>query len=86
MQPSGDHQVQHQPQIAVKAYRYAFSDAAQRRHNTAVDTAERRVRSPEQEGTCDTHLLETLTENSRFERADVGGDVGQFRHESTVRA
>ena len=86
MQPSGDHQVEHQPEIAFDADCNALPNAAQFANRAALNARKWRIDGAQQEDGCQPNPLERLAEDARFERSDVGGDVGQFRHCSQIAA
>ena len=80
MEAAGDHQVQHQPEIAFDADGDALADAAHGNDLLALDRAQRRIDGAQQEDRAEPHPLERLAENASLDGGDVGGDVGQFRH------
>ena len=69
MQPAGDHQVQHEPKIAVEADGDALADAPQFTHGAALDARQRRIGRAQEKHACDPHVLEDLTDDARLERA-----------------
>src|SRR5689334_20721773 len=75
MQPAGDHQVDHEPEITFEADRDPLADAPQGADSPAVYGVDGRVRSPKYKGAGDPHALNGLPENSLFECADISGDV-----------
>ena len=44
------------------------------------DICERRFHGAQQKRARESHALDRLAQDARFERADVGGDVRQFWH------
>src|SRR5579884_3219277 len=80
VQPSGDHQMNHQPEISLQTDRDPFADVAQAAYNPAIDAGERRLRCSQKERAGEAHSLERLTDGARLERADVGEDVRELRH------
>ncbi len=84
MQPARDHQVNHQPEVAIDAYRDALADAPHFAHGPAFHFADRGLCRAQQKGACHTHLQKWLAGDARLKGADVCGDVGQFRHEYQI--
>ena len=80
MQPAGNHQVQHQPEIAFHSNRDALADAPQFSHHPSFHIRYRGLHGAQQKRTGQPHLLDPLSDDARFERGDVSGDIGQFRH------
>ena len=80
METAGDHQVQNEPEVAFDADGDALADAAECLDGAAFDACERRVDSAQQKDAGHANALKRLAEDARFERGDVGGDVGQLRH------
>ena len=69
VQPAGDHQVQHQPEIAFDADGDALADAAHGADGSAFDAAERRIDGAQQEDRAEAHPFERLAEDARSSRA-----------------
>ena len=80
VQAAGNHQVQHQPEVAIHADGDALADAAQFADGAAFAVRERRFDGAQQKRAREPHALERLADDARFERADVGGDIRQFWH------
>ena len=80
MKAPGDHQVKHEPEIAVNADGDALADATQLANGLSFDGRKRRIDRAQQKGGGQPHALEPLAQNARLKRCDVGRDVGQFRH------
>ena len=80
VQPAGDHEMQHQPQIAIEADGDALADSAQFAHDATFDRGERRIGGAQQEDVRYANALERLADDARFERAEVSGNVGKLRH------
>lgn len=80
MQPSGDHEVQHQPEIIVETNCNALADTPQFAHHVTLGAADRRLRSAQQKRAGNPRLLEGLTDDAPLKCADVGRYVGQLRH------
>ena len=64
MQPAGNHQMKHEPEITFHANRNAFPDAPQLVHAAAFNTRDRRIDRPQQKRTRDPHTLQRLAENA----------------------
>ena len=86
VQASGDHQVQHEVQIAVEVEHDAFSQSRETDDGFAVDIGKRGNRGPQQEGIEDTDRRQPLTAQQAFEAFDVDRDVGKLRHASMIRS
>jgi hypothetical protein len=86
MQSSGDHQVQHQPKFTFNTNRNPLPNAAQLAYRAALNACNWRIDSPQKEDGCESNPLESLAEDPRFERGQVGRDVWQFRHCSQLAA
>ena len=80
MQSPRDHQVDHQPQLAIQPDRDPLADPPQLLNDTAFRIANRRLRRPQQEGAADPHMFERLTNDARGARIEISGDIWQFRH------
>ena len=70
MKAAGDHQVEHEPEIVVEADGDAFADAAQAGHFAALDGAERRIDSAQQERAGDAHRERRATDYAGLEGAE----------------
>ncbi len=80
VQASRDHQVQHQPEVAVEAESNPLSDATELPHGAALGAGQRRLRGSQQERARHPDMLKHLADHPRFESGEVGRDVGQFGH------
>ena len=80
MQPAGDHQVQNQPEIAFYPNRNALADAPQLTHDAAFNIRKRWLDGTKQKRARQSYVLDWLANNPRFKRANVSGDIWQFRH------
>ena len=80
VQPSRNHQVQHQPEIAFESEGNALADTSQLAHLLALHRRNRRLRRTQQKSARHPHLLQRLANNALLERSHIRGDVGQFRH------
>src|SRR5438067_8688893 len=81
MQPSGDHQVKHQPQIVFHTNCDALADAPQLAHLASFNASERRLYRAQQEGVCQPYMFDGFTDDASLQRDHVRGDVGEFWHE-----
>jgi hypothetical protein len=72
--------VQHQPEIPIHTDSDAFADAPQFAHSAAFHLRNRRFHSAQQKHVRETHSLDRLADDTWFQRADIGGDIGQLRH------
>jgi len=90
MEAAGDHEVQHEPEVLAwcgfETDGDAFADASQFAHGAAVHGSEWWIDGTEKEDRTQAHLFEWLIEDARFQRGDVGGDVGEFRHSIQLAA
>ena len=50
------------------------------RTDAALDARERRLDGAQQKRAGKAHPLQRLADDARLQRADIRGDVGQFRH------
>ena len=80
VQPSRDHEMQHQPQIALEADGDALADALELPHAPAARQREGRLRRAQQEGARKAHPEQRPPHDARFERGEVGGDIRQLGH------
>jgi len=80
VEPPGDHQVQHQEQIALEADHDALAEAREPDDTAAGRRRDRRIDRAKQERAREPHALEGRAHDPRLERLDVDGDVGQLRH------
>src|SRR5260370_20307320 len=84
VQPPGDHEVQHQPQIVFESDGYPLADSAQLADLPPFHALKRRIHAAKQERTRQANMLERLRENALLERFDIDDDVGQLRHSNTA--
>src|SRR5713101_4596486 len=80
VQPASNHQVQHQPEIALYSNRNSLADSPQLAHDAALHIRNRGLRGSKQKGARQPHSIDRLCDDARFECKDVGGDIRQFRH------
>jgi len=80
VQASGNHQVQHQPNVVFQADANALPKPVQLDHGFPFKVSQRWDRCAQEKWACDTHMIETLTENAFLERFDVHNNVRQFGH------
>src|SRR5579863_5304460 len=72
--------MERQPKIIFKSDGDALTNPPQFADRTAFDARQRRVRSPQQKRTGQPYLLQWLTDDARFECADIGDNIRQLRH------
>ena len=80
MQPAGNHEVQHKPEIAFNANADAFAKPTKLNHLFTLQTLERRNCGTKQRGRSDLHTCERLPEDSLLEGLYVDDNVRKFRH------
>src|ERR1700674_2368850 len=80
VQPAGNHQVQDQPEITFYSNRDSLADRPQFAHDAALDGCNWRLCGSQQERAREAHSFDGLIDDSWFECADVGGDIGQLWH------
>src|SRR4029453_18513364 len=80
VQPSGDHQVQHQEELALELEDDPLSHTAQTGHAAAFGLGDRRRDRPQQEGTPQPDLEHPTTFDSGRERRQVSEDVRKLGH------
>ena len=61
MQPSGNHQMENQPQVVFHANRNALADTPQLAHPFCFDAGQRRFHRPQQERTRKPYMLDGLS-------------------------
>ncbi len=83
-QPAGDHQVDHEEQLALEANDDALADPLDRAHAASLGACDRRHRGAQHERADDAHADERLSDDARSERFLVDGDVGQLGHRPTT--
>jgi hypothetical protein len=77
---AGDHQVNHQEQLAFERPHEALAQAAKPDHDLAVRLIDGRIERPHEKRTRDANPFEPVVENARCERVKVKLDVRKFRH------
>ena len=80
VQSAGDHQVEHDPEIAFEADGDALAHAAEFTDHAAVGVCERRLGGAKKKRCGDSNPIERLREDAGFECGKVGGYVGEFGH------
>src|ERR1035438_5335283 len=76
VQPAGDHQVQHQPDIAFHAHRDALADAAQPAHHAAFGALERRLQGSQQKADTTTGTATGATTGAAGTTTGTAGTAG----------
>jgi len=80
VQPPGDHQVEHEKEIALELENDAFPYPPEPDNPSSFDLPQRRLDRTNQERARDAHGLEAPADDSRLERLEVRDDVRQLRH------
>ena len=75
-----DHQVQDEPEVALKSDSDALADPHELADSAPFDRGNGRIGGAEQERSGDTNLLDWVADDARLEGAQVRGDVGEFGH------
>ncbi len=81
MQPPGDHQVQHQPELSLQADGDPLAKPAQRFDRLVRGGLERRVERPQQKRAVYAHTGKGPADNPALESFQVDRNVGQLGHE-----
>lgn len=78
MQPSRDHQVKNQPQVAIAAQAEcdALTDSSEFAYGAAFGAFERRLDGAQEEGAGQADFFQRLTDDAGLKGSEVGGDVG----------
>ena len=82
MQAAGDHQVQHQPEVAIQADGDALSHSPQFANGSSRGFRERRRRGSKKKRAGQPDAFKRQPHHARFERCNVSRDVRQFGHTS----
>jgi hypothetical protein len=82
MQPAGDHQVQHQPEVAFQADRDALSHPPQLPHSSSLGFRKPRRRGAKKKRAGQPDAFERPPHHARVQRHDIGRDVRQLGHAS----
>src|SRR5262249_26802412 len=80
MQTSGDHQVQHEPQLLLQPNGYPFSYSLYFTNGSSFDLRQGRAGCAHEKGTRQSNALELLPEDTLLQRFDVHDHVRQFWH------
>ena len=80
VQTPGDHQMDHEEEIALERKDDPLADAPDARDLAPVRGAKRRLHRAQDEGMEQLHALETHPDDARRQRVEVGFDVGQLGH------
>src|SRR5205807_9595903 len=80
VQTSGDHQMNHQPQVVLQADGNPFADPAQRRDLEIPRVIKGRRDRPEKEWVPDFYVDQLVAQDALLEGFEVKGDVRQFGH------
>jgi hypothetical protein len=85
MEPAGDHQMNHDPQVAFESDRDTFSYAFEPEHAQTLESRDRRFGRTQQEGTRDPHALDDATRDPCLECVQIRVDVGKLGHEDLAQ-
>src|SRR5581483_3000113 len=80
MQTPGNHQVQHQPQIALQADANPLADPPQADDFLSLDAGDWGYCRAQQMRRGDQDLLQGVSDNALLQRFDIDNDVRQLRH------
>ena len=80
MEAPRDHEMEYQPHVVLEADGNAFTEATQLGNLLGRSRRERRRHGTQQERTREPNARERLADDSRPQRLDVNGDVGQLGH------
>ena len=84
MQAAGDHQVQHQPEVAIQADGDALSHSPQFAHGSSRGFREGGRGGSKKKRAGQPDAFERQAHHARFQRCDVSRDVRQFGHTSQL--
>ena len=76
MQPAGDHEVKHQPEIVPQTKCDTLADPPQFPDNLALRRVEGRLYGSKKKRICQPDLFQRLAEDSTLQSRNVGGDIG----------
>ncbi len=80
VQPPRDHQVQHRPQIVLKADRDALAHSSQLPHTLPFERRKRRLHAAQEEDALKPHPHQPLAFDPRAQRKQIRFNIGQLRH------
>ena len=80
MEAAGDHEVKDEPEVVVEAESDAFADTAQLADGMTFDAGQRGLDRPQKKRARDTDFGQRLADDAGSQRAEIGFDVGEFRH------
>jgi hypothetical protein len=86
MQPPGNHQMRHQPEIFFKAETDAFPETSQLNNLLTFNRRNRRCCSSQEKRRIQLDTFKCVIENPLFQRFDVDRDVRQLRHARKINA
>src|ERR1041385_5597534 len=86
MQPPGNHQMHHQPEIFFKAETDAFPETSQLNNLLTFNRRNRRCCSSQKERRVQLDTFKWVIEKPPFQRFDVDSDVRQLRHAGKINA
>jgi hypothetical protein len=80
VEAAGDHQMQHEPEIAFYSKGETLADSPEFADDAALDIGKWWLRGSKEKRAAQAHTLDWLPNDSRFKCSDVGDDVRKFRH------
>jgi hypothetical protein len=80
MQSPGNHQMQHQPQIAIHPNRNPLPNAPHPAHHPPLHLPNPRLHSSQQKSITQPHPLKPPPNNPWFKGRDVSRNIRQLRH------
>jgi hypothetical protein len=86
VQPASNHQVQHQPEVAIHTDGDSLADPSQFAHGAALGFRNWWLYGSKQKRARQSNALDRLGNDAGFEGTDVGGDIRQFWHGLQIAA
>jgi len=86
VQPAGNHQVQHEPEVTFYSYRDSLADSSQFAHDAAFHFDKGWLCGSKQKRARQSYSLDRLRKDAWLERCEVGGNIRQFRHAHQIAA
>src|SRR5438270_12360713 len=80
VQASGDHQLQHEPEVTFKPNCDSLPNPLNSLHHTAFGTRQGRVHGPQEKWAGEADLFERLPNDAHLKRINVSRYIGQFGH------
>ena len=79
-QAAGDHEVQHEEQLALELEDDTLADSANAQDSLPFRRSDGRGDAAQHEGVQEAHALERAPREAAFQMLDIDDDVGQLRH------